>query len=118
MLLFRYTAKCFKHTNNFKGSATRSEYGYFQLFLTMMALLFVGLYAMARGYFSHYSDTVIVVGISLWTLWCAVIFLPSIAVTVRKLHAISKRKRSRFFFYAIIPVLIRVILVVWAFIVL
>ena len=68
---------CFKKYATFTGRATRSEYWYFALF-TIIVQLLANAIGIAAG-----SEAII------WLVYL-VFFIPSIAVTVRRMHDVDK----------------------------
>ena len=68
---------CFKKYATFTGRATRSEYWYFALF-TLIVQLLANAIGIAAG-----SEAII------WLVYLA-FFIPSIAVTVRRMHDVDK----------------------------
>lgn len=83
----------FKNYVTFTGRACRSEYWYFVLFSVVVSLI---LTRTPRAISYIYS---------------AAVFLPSLAVTVRRLHDIGKS--GWFWLLSIIPVVGPIILIVW-----
>lgn len=67
----------------FSGRASRSEYWYFYLFNGLIQLLIVGLMIIAANMGSE-GLTITLYGIS--TIYSLVVMLPSLAVTIRRLH--------------------------------
>lgn len=68
---------CFKKYATFTGRATRSEYWFFVLF-TLIVQLLANAIGIAAG-----SEAII------WLVYL-VLFIPSIAVTVRRMHDVDK----------------------------
>lgn len=73
--------KCFNQYADFKGLAARKEYWYFSLANSLMFLL---LYQIGQGMDIKEGDAL------LTSLFSLVIFLPSLAVSVRRLHDAGK----------------------------
>ncbi len=83
----------FKRYADFNGRSRRMEYWMFQVFnfIVLMAVgLIVGLVGYATGSFESGSSgpsTFLIIVLSILVLaWLAVFLVPSIAVTVRRLH--------------------------------
>ena len=70
---------------NFSGRARRSEYWYYLLFYFLVSLLL--------GVITYYASSLALI----YSLWILVMFIPSISVTVRRLHDIGK---SGWYFFA------------------
>lgn len=77
---FFYYIKAFKHYADFKGRARRKEYWSFVLIHLVIYLLF--------SLISILLDSVIMM--ILLNLYAIVVFLPSLALSVRRLHDINK----------------------------
>ena len=89
-----------KHYATFTGRATRREYWYFVLINTVAAMtLFIVGEVLAAG-----------VGAALYTLYLLGTFLPSLAVSVRRLHDIDKS--GWWLLVSIIPLVGSVVLLV------
>jgi len=93
-------AICFKKYCNFKGRASRSEYWYWTLFLVLVnvALQIVG---------NSAPD----VARTISTLWSLVIFLPALAVCVRRLHDIDYS--GWWYLLIFLPIIGWIILLAW-----
>lgn len=75
---------------DFEGRARRSEYWYFNLF---NFLIQIALYFLIFGFFSIIplmSESLIVVGFGLIILYGLAVFIPGLALTVRRLHDTNK----------------------------
>jgi uncharacterized membrane protein YhaH (DUF805 family) len=83
--------KVLKKYADFQGRASRSEYWYFVLFNFLIA---IGLAVIA--YFIHFLGF-------LYFLYALGVFIPSLAVGVRRLHDIGKS--GFWFFIALVPLL-------------
>ena len=96
----------FQNYANFSGRARRSEYWYFTLFICLVAAVLSGLNAAVFGADAQMTIFTVIQGIfSLATL------IPSLAVTVRRLHDIGKS--GWFYLLALIPIVGGIILLVW-----
>lgn len=71
MDFFHAIQTCFLKFANFSGRASRSEFWYFMLFVIIMNNLLLFLFA---------SNAVLL------SIWSLVIFIPSLAVSARRLH--------------------------------
>lgn len=100
----------FQRYADFSGRSTRTEYWMFQLFLVLgytvlYSLTFAGAYAgvvMESGVLS-------IIGFSLLVMFWLAVVIPSIAVTVRRLHDIDKS--GWFVLLALVPLVNIVVLV-------
>ena len=82
---------------NFNGRARRKEYWMFTLFFLLFALLA----GFVIGILSAVGETVAMIAIILAVVWYLAHLVPSLAVTVRRLH--DTGKRGWFYLLAIIP---------------
>ncbi len=92
--------KVLKQYADFNGRARRKEYWMFVLFnilISMGLMLFVGIGAASE------STTMVVIFYSLYALYSLAVLLPTIAVTVRRLHDINKS--GAYFFIVFIPLI-------------
>lgn len=95
---------CFRKYATFKGRARRSEYWYWVLFNILVAFALMAI--------DHSAHLIVLenVGI-LTTLFTLVVFVPNIAVTVRRLHDIG---RSGWWYWIyFIPILGSIVLLVF-----
>lgn len=69
----------------FAGRATRSEYWYFTLFNLLITAGLLLLTSMLANSVGSMTDTSII-GVFLLFIWCIAIFIPSLAVSIRRLH--------------------------------
>lgn len=74
---------CFSKYATFRGRARRSEFWFWALFQNLIAL------ALIPCMFSSMPESLFVVP-GIWGLWLLISFLPSLAVTVRRLHDTGK----------------------------
>ena len=84
---------------NFNGRARRKEYWMFTLFFLLFALLA----GFVIGILSAVGETVAMIAIILAVVWYLAHLVPSLAVTVRRLH--DTGKSGWFYLLAIIPYL-------------
>lgn len=81
---------------NFSGRARRKEYWSFQLISTIVSVIFTVLDSVIFG--NNYGDTGILGGI-----YSLAVFVPSLAVLVRRLHDVGKS--GWYFFLILIPII-------------
>ncbi len=96
---FDYYKKVLSQYADITGRASRSEYWYFTLFnfliyLVLISLMFVSEYLIAIYY-----------------LYALAILVPSVCVSVRRLHDVGKS--GWFLFIALIPLIGGIMLLVW-----
>jgi uncharacterized membrane protein YhaH (DUF805 family) len=85
---FDYFKTCItKKYSDFDGRATRSEYWYFILFYF---LLFIPLYALMFATALSASKVLFFILISIIIIFALGMFIPNLAVTVRRLHDVGK----------------------------
>ena len=96
----------FQNYANFSGRARRSEYWYFTLFIFLVSAVLSGLNAAVFG-----TDAQMTIFTVIQSLFALATLIPSIAVTVRRLHDIGKS--GWFYFLILIPVVGSIILLVW-----
>lgn len=84
-----YKMAVFENYANFSGRARRSEYWYFRLAATISLFLFVGL---GITIFAVSGDGALAFSIALgaFFLYSLAILIPSLSVTVRRMHDIGK----------------------------
>lgn len=100
----------FKNYANFSGRARRAEYWYFAL---ANVLLIIPFYAIGiAGIFTE-TYALSILGFSVYGIVALGIFVPSLAVIVRRLHDINKSGWS--YFIGLIPLVGAIILLVWFF---
>lgn len=86
---------CFSKYATFKGRATRSEYWFFYLFNAIMSSILMGLALMLE------QEEVGFIFFGLTVVYLVVTFLPSLSVTVRRLHDIGKS--GWWYFMVLVP---------------
>ena len=101
----KYYIEVLKKYADFNGRARRSEYWYFALFSTIFSIIAsfidVGLgttYGNSSGYYSIQYNYSLVNG-----LYSLAVFIPSLAVLVRRLHDVGKS--GAYFFLIFIPII-------------
>lgn len=80
--------KVLKQYADFKGRARRKEYWYFILFNGIFALIAMGLDNLLGITFSSYNRNLFYG--YLYVLYGLIVFIPSLAVVVRRLHDVGK----------------------------
>ena len=73
--------KCWQHYADFTGRARRSEYWYFALFNMIVSFVITLVVAFIAG---------LTVGTIIGYLYALVVFIPGLAVCVRRLHDVGK----------------------------
>ena len=93
---------CFRKSFTLKGTASRSEYWYFALFilLTVFAWIIL-LIVVVASIGDHYSETANLLGFGALAIFNLCILPASICVTVRRLHDIGKP--GTYYFIGLIP---------------
>jgi uncharacterized membrane protein YhaH (DUF805 family) len=123
--LISSVGRCFQHYAGFQGRATRGEYWWWALFLTIMnAVVFVLYYPAFLAIFQAASQalpgtppplpvlTAYDSAISAFgSLLQLALFLPTLAVTVRRLHDVNKSGWA--FFIGLIPLIGPILLLIW-----
>jgi uncharacterized membrane protein YhaH (DUF805 family) len=105
-------ASCFRNYANFRGRARRSEFWFFRLFLF---LVFIGLFVVigvigaAAGRPHEPNPIATFLGFAIIIFWLA-IFIPDLAVTVRRLHDTD---RSGWWYLLIMAPFGSIVLLVW-----
>ncbi len=92
-----YKKVVFQNYANFSGRARRSEYWYFNLLNVIIALLLMGIDNAAGITFGRIPYG------PFYVLYGLVVFLPGLAVAVRRLHDVGKS--GWFYFIALIPLI-------------
>lgn len=132
MGIFNYFIYCFKHYADFKGRARRKEYWSFYLLNSIIPTILyipmiIGLdnmtysYSYSDFYLEEYinseriipsMDMLFTVSIILISIYYLVTLLPSLAVSVRRLHDINKDWDN--IFIGFIPFIGAIILLIWS----
>jgi uncharacterized membrane protein YhaH (DUF805 family) len=87
----KYYLHCLKNYTNFSGRARRSEYWFFTLFhfLFMIAIIFFSNFF--AEFFADYDSTPFEsLPVVVYLIYVAAVFIPTLAVTARRLHDIGK----------------------------
>jgi uncharacterized membrane protein YhaH (DUF805 family) len=96
---FDYFKKCVTtHYAEFNGRARRTEYWFFVLFATIIAML---LLALGYGINTLFQTNNPIVFMAPITLFLLALFIPSIAVSVRRLH--DTNKSGWYYLISLIP---------------
>lgn len=90
----------------FDGRARRSEYWYFTLFTALVSGVLAGLGSAFFG-----SDSTFNLFTVLSSLFSLAVFIPSLAVTWRRLHDIGKS--GAYYFIILIPLIGPILMLVW-----
>lgn len=103
---------CLKKYCNFKGRARRSEYWYFILFnfiIYIFTIFFTFLICKYGG--DEKFNYFYLIQNYLYGAWCLIVLLPTIAVSVRRLHDIGKSGWN--FLYSFIPIVGTLLMILW-----
>lgn len=101
--------KVLRQYADFKGRARRSEYWYFALFNTLFALLAMGLDNLLGITFSGFSEPLYYGPI--YIIYGLAMFIPSLAVSVRRLHDMGKS--GLWYFIIFIPLIGAIVLLIF-----
>ena len=102
MTFFEAVKTCFLNYANFKGRASRSEFWYFSLFNSIVAIILMIIGGMPSKYHNN----------TMLTLYNLAVFCPALAVSWRRLHDIGKSGKS--YLINLIPIIGGIIFIVWA----
>jgi uncharacterized membrane protein YhaH (DUF805 family) len=86
--------KCLIHYTDFKGRARRKEYWMFWLFMGLISIV------------THFIDYAIGTGSLIANVTMLGLFLPFLAVSVRRMHDLNKSGLEVLFLYLSIPIII------------
>ncbi len=89
----------FKNYVTFKGRARRSEFWYAALFT---ALVSAAISIIAPGHRETMGDFIVDQNSPLSSLWSLATFLPTLAITWRRLHDVNKS--GGWFFFVLLPI--------------
>ncbi|MBT5615062.1 MAG: DUF805 domain-containing protein [Flavobacteriales bacterium] len=87
MTLAQSVSSCFNNYATFKGRASRSEFWYFYLFTIIVSFVLSFINSFGVGYG---SETIATIGAGLYGIFALAVLLPSLAVTVRRLHDVNR----------------------------
>jgi len=94
---------CFNKYATFSGRASRSEFWFFYLFTILLSAVTLVIDTMLLGYYSYgFSPTN--------TISAIITFLPSLAVSVRRLHDVN---RSGWWWFISLTIIGIIVLLVW-----
>jgi len=98
----------FENYANFSGRARRAEYWYFVLGQICVAL---PLYLISMAGMMNGGSALSIVGFAIYGLFILGTLIPTLAVSVRRLH--DTNKSGWYYFIALIPAIGSIILLVW-----
>ena len=101
----KYFLYCLQHYADFNGRARRSEYWYFVLFNFIVSILIGLLLGVIAGVLN------VPALVYLAYLWSLAVFIPSLAVSVRRLHDIGRS--GWWLLLSLIPLVGAIILIIW-----
>ena len=101
----KYFLYCLQHYADFNGRARRSEYWYFVLFNFIVSILIGLLLGVIAGLLN------VPALVYLAYLWSLAVFIPSLAVSVRRLHDIGRS--GWWLLLSLIPLVGAIILIIW-----
>lgn len=93
---------CLNKYGDFTGRACRAEYWYWRLLMFLVYIAFWGFMSII----DYDEDPA-----AIYLIWCLAMLLPSLAVTVRRLHDIGKS--GWWYFIALIPIIGVILLLIW-----
>ncbi|MEO9952909.1 DUF805 domain-containing protein [Nonlabens sp.] len=102
--MFEMIGKCFTNYANFTGRARRSEYWYFRLFNLIVLLFFFFIFILLGS-----VKEMRVVLLIIYILYAVATIIPSVAVTIRRLHDTGRSGWT--FLLAFVPVASIIILI-------
>ena len=88
----KYYIYCLKNYTNFSGRARRSEFWFFMLFhfIFMIALMFLANFFNGFGLIGDDPDLMESLPLLMFGIYFAAVFIPTLAVTARRLHDMGK----------------------------
>lgn len=101
----KYFLYCLQHYADFNGRARRSEYWYFVLFNFIVSILIGFTFGVIAGILDMPAL------VYLAYLWSLAVFIPSLAVSVRRLHDIGRS--GWWLLLSLIPLVGAIILIIW-----
>ena len=101
----KYYIHCLKNYTNFSGRARRSEYWFFMLFncIFMIAIIFLTGFFDESSFANDDSNALASLPMILYFIYFAAVFIPTLAVTARRLHDIGKS--GTWFFIYFVPLI-------------
>ena len=99
----KYYIHCLKNYANFTGRARRSEFWFFILFhfIFMIATIFIANFFNTFSAVEYVSNSLSSLPFILYFIYLAAMFVPTLAVTVRRLHDMGKS--GTWFFIYFVP---------------
>ena len=101
----KYFLYCLQHYADFNGRARRSEYWYFALFNLIISFVIGFTFGVIAGILDMPALD------NLTYLWSLVVFIPGLAVSVRRLHDIGRS--GWWLLLSLIPLVGSIILIIW-----
>ena len=101
----KYFLYCLQHYADFTGRARRSEYWYFALFNLIISFVIGFTFGVIAGILDMPALD------NLTYLWSLAVFIPSLAVSVRRLHDIGRS--GWWLLLSLIPLVGSIILIIW-----
>ncbi len=101
----KYFLYCLQHYAEFNGRARRSEYWYFVLFNLVISFVIGFTFGVIAGLLDMPALA------NLAYLWSLAMFIPGLAVSVRRLHDIGRS--GWWLFLSLIPLVGAIILIIW-----
>ena len=101
----KYFLYCLQHYDEFNGRARRSEYWYFVLFNLVITFVIGFTFGVIAGLLDMPALA------NLAYLWSLAMFIPGLAVSVRRLHDIGRS--GWWLFLSLIPLVGAIILIIW-----
>jgi uncharacterized membrane protein YhaH (DUF805 family) len=101
----KYYIHCLKNYTNFKGRARRSEFWFFILFhfIFMVAVIFLSIFFEESFGVDDDSNGLASIPMILYFVYIAAVFIPTLAVTARRLHDMGKS--GTWFFVYFVPLI-------------
>ena len=101
----KYFLYCLQHYAEFNGRARRSEYWYFVLFNLVISFVIGFTFGVIAGLLDMPALA------NLAYLWSLAMFIPGLAVSVRRLHDIGRS--GWWLFLSLIPLVGAIMLIIW-----
>ncbi len=101
----KYFLYCLQHYADFNGRARRSEYWYFALFNLIISFVIGFTFGVIAGILDMPALD------NLTCLWSLAVFIPGLAVSVRRLHDIGRS--GWWLLLSLIPLVGSIILIIW-----
>ena len=107
--LWGYYSKCFKNYATFDGRARRKEYWGFSLFNVIISFVLSFAGGFISGAMGDYTGTI---GTVLYYMYWFIVFVPSLAVLVRRFHDIGRSGLNWLWFF--VPIIGWIIILIYA----